>query len=682
MNTVDCLVPYNALQRRPKVGKLDLSTITNTDVDDEGLVARRVVTRIEPVRENAIQFVKDARFDKHPDSFPEWQMIEEYFDRIRALPGSAHAFRYLLQSAEGYRRETMSWWPGLRNGADVPELCLYGMCKFLADKANAELDEYEDRVKDAYRPADTYRAYGIALRYATEELGSFSARKALARLMLASPLPVDELENPDWIDPYTSEPDGDYTYLKVKEPTEVSSDGNIPAMIQDLLDSMGETDAEAFQQLLQARGSSLDEYWMQFKEAQRSGYANLPEPEEEWEEPEFNPIVNERELFGEDLKPSEAADKLKYLLREELAYMKDVVEATAEYSGKNLRQFAADAEERIKSELVEQKKKYVPGIVKARAWEEAWRRVHDFFRADKRTIWFFNRIQWAVARYAIPDVMSLLLPLQNSFGIWEDDLYEIRLPRGRITLAHWFNIFGEEFLEPFVNRENVDYGDPQVNKKYGNRYVSQSEPTLPELEEFVWRTVWTQNDLYQDSEKRREQWNEENRWEELVQKFCESAGIEHIPGKIRVLKYKQDAKWHPAFVFAEVQTAIMGEGGSQSAQAAGWDAWRQAIDPDANAVYKFERRHGKKHAEAMAKFWEVVKANKNRIASVNASGIKLRSGRQVDWGVALLKFKAHEIPMTAPDFDRLLTLLKAKKWGTPKLLALLEEQHALAVVIS
>jgi hypothetical protein len=87
MNTVSCTVPFNALQRRPHVSNPVWSTVTVLD-DDTELITRRVIQVIEPAKENAIQFVKDCQWDKHPDTFPVWNMIEEYFPRLRALPGA------------------------------------------------------------------------------------------------------------------------------------------------------------------------------------------------------------------------------------------------------------------------------------------------------------------------------------------------------------------------------------------------------------------------------------------------------------------------------------------------------------------------------------------------------------------------------------------------------------------
>lgn len=657
MDTI-CAVPFNPLALPIAPSHLVWTTTRPTDFLDFELITRRVAKAMEP-QENALDFIKACTLDITP--IPEWNILEFRFDEIRQKPGCSHAFRWLLRRVARFCPDYSSrFFPN--PGLDLITRKLYEMIDRIANRALLELDLYDQREENASRPADIYRAYGLALRYAAEDLGSFQACDALSRLMLASPLPVDELENPDWIDPYTGEADSEYVQIRVKEPTsEVSGDGNLPQMIADLLANMDKEEASAFEEMLKIRGSSLDDYWAQFKEAQRSGYSDLAEPEDEQDEPEFD-VIEKDFQFSEDLKVNfENVAELQKLLMLQLDALRQFVRAAAEQASKC---FALG--QGFDFKFLHQKFLKYP--------------------ATRALIEQMTKLA-CTKKYLPRDLMAVLLPFQNSFAFWEDDLYLIRIPYDSgYTMAHWYQIHGDDYLEQFLAKEEVDYGDPQVNRQVGKiRFIPREEPGPADLDEFTWKVVFEQTDRYNKCEERRVLWAAEKRWPALIQKYMKTYLVERflysdapLHGNMpmfRPVEYKPDAKWHPAYVTAEVETAILGEGGSTSAQAAGWNAWRDSIDPDANRTYQFHRRHGMNHAEAMNKFWEVVKSNRNRIKSVNQKGVILQSGRQIDWGIFLLKLKANEISMTINEMSRFLDeFLLKRKWGTPTLRVYLVER--------
>ena len=85
----------------------------------------------------------------------------------------------------------------------------------LIQNASKELEAaqqaYADHNTKATKPAELYRKYAQALR-AVKENGRKDDTRLLAgetlnALFLAQSLPAGELETPDWIDPYTGEPD-------------------------------------------------------------------------------------------------------------------------------------------------------------------------------------------------------------------------------------------------------------------------------------------------------------------------------------------------------------------------------------------------------------------------------------------------------------------------------------------
>ncbi|MBE0698170.1 MAG: hypothetical protein IH586_14715, partial [Anaerolineaceae bacterium] len=269
--------------------------------------AKRAASELEKVEiePGALTLVKEAVYDKQPENFPSWDMLHELFDQIIAFPGSALAFKYLLVNAAQFRADCITKQKVFPNvGVDLLRAKLDGMIERIASAVQVELGVWDagepvsEREMKYYRPADIYRRYGLALRYAVEELGSFQAKDALNELMCATTLPIDELENPAWVDPYTGEGDKGYEIIRVRgSESELSSDGNLPATLADLIDNLGEEGASQFHKDLERLGMSVGDYWRQCIEAQRSGFSPLPEPEDEREEAEFDVI--EKDFTGQ-----------------------------------------------------------------------------------------------------------------------------------------------------------------------------------------------------------------------------------------------------------------------------------------------------------------------------------------------------------------------------------------------
>lgn len=569
--------------------------------------ARRVafedVSREEMVP-GALEFVIDAlRTIRAP-----WTLLEEKWDEIISRPGAGIALTELLVYSE--------WLTNQEQDDDAAHILfnnMLGMFSKIVFAARSRLTIYreilasnrEHKGERGYepleiddRPADIYRDFGGALRWIWTNYTEENARRVLAELQLETTMPLNELDNPDWIDAYTGRGDAAYEQIRLKK-SEVSSDGNIPMYVADLMEDLGYGSVERFETL---NGCSMDEYNRQRLEAQRSGYNEAVGQELEQENGADDYDSLEKDFqFNSDLKVEwDTVKALQLRFADEIKGVRGQIDAAGKAFEEWLK-VQKNAEKRTKYD---------------------WDVAHQRFLAAKETKAFLKAAQKFLSGGLPQELMAIMLPLQNTFGFWEDDLYTLTIPRSGVgySLANWYEVFGDEFLEQYMGSEDSpNYDDVPMEL----------------LDQIAWELTAQMQDAYNKSEERR---------------------VEYAAKK--GLKYKTDTRWTAAFVNAEVQTAIMGEGGNNSAQAAGWDAWRAGIDPEANRVFKRLVAKGSTQKEAMAEFWKVVNANRNKIATVNRDGITLKSGRKIDWGIARLKITQGEIVLDLAETNRLIELLK------------------------
>lgn len=122
------------------------------------------------------------------------------------------------------------------------------------------------------------------------------------------------------------------------------------------------------------------------------------------------------------------------------------------------------------------------------------------------------------------------------------------------------------------------------------------------------------------------------------------------------------ASWNTGFTLASMNGADF-----RKAEEAGWAAWREDMDQNAAVEYNqvFAKTGNRK--AAMAAFWHTCNARvprpQEKIVSFTQAGLKLASGRIVNWWVAALKIKNNELDLSGDTKERLLKALQAQGFG-------------------
>jgi hypothetical protein len=116
--------------------------------------------------------------------------------------------------------------------------------------------------------------------------------------------------------------------------------------------------------------------------------------------------------------------------------------------------------------------------------------------------------------------------------------------------------------------------------------------------------------------------------------------------------------WNIGFI-----RAMLGDADRPQAEEAALDAWRLAMDPKAAEEYSkaLKATDGNRKA-AMAAFWRKcdrrVPRPQEAIAFVRRDGLKLESGRVIDWKITELKIKNNELKLDGDIKSRLLAKLQ------------------------
>jgi hypothetical protein len=500
----------------------------------------------------------------------------------------------------------------------------------------------------------------------------------MRELSLQTTMPFSELDNPDWIDPYTGR--GEKKYEQVRVRNVVSSDGNsdeIPVVLADLLETLekggvetyGFKNGELTREQMKPMDVKTEEprwlegWWDQFDDAQRGGFNAEADEGDEHVEPEFDVIDKDFEGKG-DFQFTDALESLRALYAKELADMRNIVR---EYSdGLTIL--------RRNPEIV----------AHATKWLQAEIRHSDPFVR-------FLKFMRAIAHNHEPqDLLALILPFQTETGYTLEDLASIKIPGQCRDLDEYYRMYQDQVLDQFQDEagrmvpeptgDELDefvseeihervrvYLSPTANLKYHFAYDDfKPEKKFKTAKEFVaarldaaWAAFW-------EAQKgsvigRRYLPHAKVAWKEVYA----STKNETYAWKAfwSECATQRDARYTPEFVEAEIMAAVMGDGSQGSAFKAGWDAWRSKIDPEANRAYHAAMREGKKSGEAMQVFWREVEARKNVIASITKDGVKLANGRVIDWGITRLKITKGEIKLTLQEKERLLAALVSKNWG-------------------
>jgi hypothetical protein len=581
---------------------------------------------------NALQWVKEAVLLCNP-----WTILENSLSEMTKSASCAQAIIFLFEDAEITRKA--------HEGSFAEQM--KQNIRSMAIRVCEACDAAQSRVENASgsRMADVYRTYAPVLRWIARQ--GFYPRAALDLRELASEqsLPFSELDNPDWVNAYTGEVD-----LKITERVQIT----IPEKEQDQLEQASLTSSEGF--------DSEDDLDNMYND-------DLMTIAGEWDvrEPTWMEIQ-------EDLKPSENITELKLdpVFKTARKIMRDKFQ---EYLDKGLCKVAAREIQEVSltfHEPIKMTDPYTGEVKNGRTPAEM----------------VISRLNELAETQAIPDIAYIFLSFQNGYLLREEEADQIKIQGSLPTLGAWLEIFGDEILDnlnegsmfnPEAKYANIDFMNE--SEHYQATYFAKA--TIDNI------VAGVQADV--DAIKAKDPKTQVRKSEAFTSPTFKRAFDQQVIDEIvaRVAAENQAIKASNgrinAYQSPEFVRAFLNNMGTSSSTVfkdtdgkfrsipnkAGWEAWLSKFSPVAFEKYLAARKDGKSFDEAKGAFWAATKTSKklDTVASVKPSGLILGSGREISWGIAIMKVKANEI-----DFQdkrlRLKDLLVAKGWA-PNLVALL-----------
>jgi hypothetical protein len=188
---------------------------------------------------------------------------------------------------------------------------------------------------------------------------------------------------------------------------------------------------ERFEEL---NGCSVSEYNRQRLEAQRSGYNEAVGQELELESDDEDSLEKDFQFNGDLKVDYDTVKALQLRFAHEIKGIREAMDRAGEAFEEWLKE-QENAEKRTKYD---------------------WDAAHQRFLAAKETKAFLKAAQKFLSSGLPQELMAVMLPLQNTFGFWEDDLYTLTIPRSGVgySLANWYEVFGDEFLEQYMGSED------------------------------------------------------------------------------------------------------------------------------------------------------------------------------------------------------------------------------------
>lgn len=233
---------------------------------------------------------------------------------------------------------------------------------------------------------------------------------------------------------------------------------------------------------------------------------------------------------------------------------------------------------------------------------KAVNRVKSRFRASQEAADLISFLQDKADEGAAPaDIAAIFLSMQHGYGFDEEDANMILLrgvPNFR-TLGEWIDFWGDELLEAL---HDAPWRWREISTK--------------EIDELAEQTV---AEILHDH-----QTNNIFRSRAFMEGY-----LRCMLNANRIIVIK-DGKRHNLAIEA------------------GWEAWRQWKNPEANRAFHAARAEGKDFKTAMAAFWKIVRDQEKRISngtvvSAKPTGLILSSGRFINWKIALIKLMNNEL---------------------------------------
>lgn len=532
-----------------------------------------------------------------------YQVWQEQWGRMTTEAGGDIAMLRLLKIAEQeYSPEDTS---------------LDNMANLIITEARYDLDKLESARRSARekgkrvnyeendRPADIYRRWMKPLRFIHQY--GYGAGSIIRDIQLEQTMPYGELDNPDWIDPYTGEVDPDAMLERINFQ---ASEGEEGEESLSFMEAFNEDD-----------GLTLEVY-----------------EESENEQPVWAQIQD-------DLKVSSVYYDLVNELRPDHDLLqKRINTALTDRREVAVKRIAAEAQQKrigSRNDVL----KACRNIVENRQLNHLGQKI---FHSCSKTIWnerktifsdarevvrnsnevnaYLNELQFMANRNENPvDIAVLFLSMQHGLCFTESDSKQIRL--GNRTLYDFIEDNEDELLENMTNPSGV----------------SEISPSYEYIDNFC---------------------------EETIRLYAETGDADMVKARSSVSARMN----HPFFIEGYIRAAtVLRNVTWEKLVSAGHENFRQKVSAEGNVAFHKAHREGKTHKDAMREFWKVVNSPKKvlpRISTIRKTGLVLDTGREISFGIAVIKVQHNEIDLPDSEKARLRDILYQKQWG-------LELQNAL-----
>jgi len=162
----------------------------------------------------------------------------------------------------------------------------------------------------------------------------------------------------------------------------------------------------------------------------------------------------------------------------------------------------------------------------------------------------------------------------------------------------------------------------------------------------------------------------DNFCEETIRLYAETGDADMVKARSNVSARMN----HPFFIEGYIRAAtVLRNVTREKLVSAGHENFRQKVSSEGNQAFHRARREGKTQKEAMREFWNVVNSPRKvlpRITTIRSTGLVLDTGREISFGIAVLKVQHNELDLPESERLRLKDILKQKVWGV-------DLQHAL-----
>jgi hypothetical protein len=596
--------------------------------------------------------------DPHIETGVTGQLVEDtpsftehpFIRQARAfMKGKSHpvtyyaAVRQALPQVKGVEERA-----AMRLLVDI-ELALINAVQEEFNACNQERGEGNSR---ATKPADLYRRYHDALRMIVDRnraITRIHAQNLLQDLYLEQTLSENDLQNPDYIDPYT----GEYTYETVQEFEKAIPEKHEPG-IEELIKYIGmapDVEAETTSTAISNGHKETLEWGMQVKDdlgwddetmeafinAQMDGFDAesddiplLDDDVDPYTPPTLipNDLVLDRELWYSVNEERWAFNRARSRVFEQM--QKD--SAARRKWRKRFGEMKHDTPLRRHWWKLYWQLRKAPG----KSWHANFR--GRFTQAEE-----FEKMITAIHDVAREDVVTaaaIYLSLAGDYGLMEGDVAHIR---GLYQLPEQY--YKPEQISPGAYVPLVSFASEWEDDLLGlgQDALSPASETNPHSYQDVLMDMITVD---------------------------ENGDIVINPAPMRAVLPRYDhnpintASWNIGFA-----RAAMAKTTWKQAEDAGWAEWRREMSVQAAAEYDRVYKETQDRKKAMAAFWRAcpreVPRPQDHIKAIrrDMTGLVLANGREISWNVAAMKIRNDELFLTPDIKERLLKKLQELKRG-------------------